>query len=109
MTHAEMESDIQELDLTAPRVTLDHVQQMLRERVTYRYEQPTGTTLTLCHAFLDGVFYLATGKTSCVSLDNFNVEFGRQYAHLAAEQLARDKLYELEGYCLYRKLNPEQF
>ena len=98
-----MEQEIQEKNLEAPRVTLDYINNLMA-RVTFRFEQPKHTTSTFCHAFLKGTFYLATGRTSCASMANFDEALGRKYAQQEAEQLAKDKLFELEGYRLWTDL-----
>lgn len=100
-TDEQMEQQIQEKGLTAPRVTLDQIKEMMK-RVQYVFEQPEGTTSTFAHAFLNGDFYLATGHTACVSKENFDVSLGIRYAQEEAAQKAQDKLWELEGYNLYR-------
>lgn len=100
-TDEQMEQQIQEKGLTAPRVTLDQIKEMMK-RVQYVFEQPEGTTSTFAHAFLNGDFYLATGHTACVSKENFDVSLGIRYAREEAAQKAQDKLWELEGYNLYR-------
>jgi len=95
-----MEQEIQEKNLEAPRVTLAYINGLM-DQMQYRFEQPPGTTSTFCHAFLKGSFYLATGRTACASLANFDEELGRKYAQQEAAQLAKDKLFELEGYRLW--------
>lgn len=100
-TDEQMEQEIQDKGLEAPRVTLDQIKEMMK-RVQYVFEQPEGTTSTFAHAFLNGDFYLATGHTACVSKENFDVSLGIKYAQEAAAQKAQDKLWELEGYNLYR-------
>lgn len=100
-TDEQMEQEIQDKGLEAPRVTLDQIKEMMK-RVQYIFDQPEFTTSTFAHAFLDGDFYLATGHTACVSKENFDVSLGIKYAQEAAAQKAQDKLWELEGYNLYR-------
>lgn len=97
------EAEIVAAGLTAPRVTADQIQALM-DKLTWRYEQPEGTTSTFAHAFL-GRFYLATGHSACVSAENFNAALGQKYAHEQAEGKARDKLWELEGWALHRALN----
>lgn len=104
MTDEAMEQDIVDKGLTAPRISLDHVREML-SRVQYRFEQPQGTTLTLCHAFLDDSFYLGSGTSACVSPENFNADVGETGAQKNALRIATDKLYELEGYRLWQELH----
>lgn len=100
-TDEQMEQEIQDKGLDAPRITLDQIKAMMA-RVQYNFDQPEGTTSTFAHAFLDGDFYLATGHTACVSKENFDPSLGIKYAQEEAAQKAQDKLWELEGYNLYR-------
>ena len=100
-TDEQMEQEIQDKGLEAPRVTLDQIKEMMK-RVQYVFEQPEFTTSTFAHAFLDGDFYLATGHTACISKENFDPSLGIKYAQEEAAQKAQDKLWELEGYNLYR-------
>lgn len=72
---------------------------------TYFYDvRPIGSTTTFAHAFLDGEFYLATGKSACISKENFDAEIGMDIAMKNAEVAAREKLWELEGYALRDRL-----
>ena len=89
--------------LTAPRVTAEQIQALMA-KLSWRYEQPEGTTSTCAHAYL-GRFYVATGHSACVSPENFNAALGMKYAREQAEGKARDKLWELEGYKLLCQLN----
>lgn len=90
---------------TAPRVTLDRINE-LKSRVKYvTVQQPGETTSTFVHAYLDGKFLLASGFSACVSADNFNADIGKEIAQKKAEQEAVNKLWELEGYALYAKTN----
>lgn len=88
---------------TAPSVTQEQIDELLA-RVTFRYEQPEGTTTTLAHAFLDGDFYLASGHSACVCPENFNRALGEKYAGRDALDKATGKLWELEGYALRKRL-----
>lgn len=96
------EAEIVGKGLTAPRVTAEQIQ-VLMDKLTWRFEQPEGTTSTFAHAFLDR-FYLATGHSACVSPENFDAAMGMKYARDQAEGKARDKLWELEGYALFQRL-----
>ncbi len=95
-TDVDMENEINELELNAPRVTLDAIMELMEE-VEYIYNV-IGTT-TYCHAFFRG-FSLATEFTACVDPSNFNAELGRKYAKIKTEEAAKNKLYELEGWRL---------
>ena len=97
-----IEQQIQQKGLTAPRVTPADIA-ALADRVEFEYVQIN--TSTFCHAFLDGKFYLATGHSACVSVENFDAELGQQIAARNVEKPMLDKLWELEGYALYKQLN----
>ena len=98
---AQTEAQIQAKGLNAPRVTPERIAELMA-RVTFTGEVAPGTTSTFVHAFLDGVFFLATGHSACVSPENFDQEVGMKIARANAERAARDKLWELEGYALYK-------
>lgn len=99
------EAEIVAAGLTAPRVTGEQIQALMAT-LSWRYDQPEGTTSTFAHAFL-GRFYLVTGHSGCVSPENFDAALGMKYAREQAEGKARDKLWELEGYKLASKLQGE--
>lgn len=101
MDETQVERTIQQEGLTAPRVTSEQIDRLMA-RVVYITEVPAGTTTTFVHAFLDGVFHLATGFSACVSPENFNAALGVAIAKPKATAQARDKLWELEGYRLYQ-------
>lgn len=103
-----IERTVVEAGLTAPRVTQMGIN-LLMQKVIYVTEQPAGTTSTFCHAYLpDGngrQFHLATGHSACVSPENFDAQLGRSIAQGKATQLAKDKLWELEGYHLFKTID----
>lgn len=98
---------IQKAGLTAPRIHPEDINK-LHHSVNYVMSQPEGTTSTFCHAYLPGTngkqFHLATGHSGCVSPENFNEQIGRDIAMSKAMILAKDKLWELEGYGLFKTL-----
>ena len=96
------EAEIVGQGLTAPRVTAEQIQALMAKLI-WVYEQPEGTTSTFAHAYL-GRFYLITGHSACVSPENFDAALGMKYAREQAEGKARDKLWELEGYALAKRL-----
>ena len=100
MTDKSVEQEIQAKGLNAPRITLGHINDLMG-RVIFNIVVPEGTTSTFAHAYLDGKFYLATGHSACVSPENFDAEIGQKIAMNKAEAMAKDKLWELEGYRLY--------
>jgi hypothetical protein len=104
MNEQDIEQAIQAKGLTAPRVTPAHIKALM-DRIVYTFDvRPNGSTTTLAHAFLDGDFYLATGVSSCVSVENFDAELGKDIAIAGAKAAAEDKLWELEGYALRERL-----
>lgn len=104
LTDDAVESKVLELGLTAPRVTKDEIDAMMARVVYIEVQQPGGSTSTFVHAFLDGKFLLASGHSACVSPENFNPSIGLSIAKGKAEVEARNKLWELEGYALYKRL-----
>lgn len=100
---AALEREIQ--SMTAPRVTPAQIDALMA-RVEYSFDVcPHGSTLTFAHAFLDGTFWLATGRSACVSPKVYDEEKGRELAQQAAERAARDALWDYEGYVLRDRLN----
>ena len=100
MNDQTIEQEIQTKGLNAPRITPGYINELM-EQVIFITVVPEGTTSTFAHAYLDGKFYLATGHSACVSPENFNAEIGQKIALNKAEAMAKDKLWELEGYRLY--------
>ena len=104
MNDHDIEQEIQAKGLTAPRVTPADIKALM-DRIVYTFDvRPNGSTTTLAHAFLDGNFYLATGVSACVSVENFDAELGKDIAIAGAKAAAEDKLWELEGYALRERL-----
>ena len=104
MNDQDIEQAIQAKGLTAPRVTPADIKALM-DRIVYTFDvRPNGSTTTLAHAFLDGDFYLATGVSACVSVENFDAELGKDIAIAGAKAAAEDKLWELEGYALRKRL-----
>ena len=99
MNDEQQEAMIVEKGLTAPRISLDHVSGMM-DKVWFSYHLVPNTTTTVCTAILEGGFTLACEFAACVSPENFNEQVGRSIAHAKAWDVAKDKLYELEGYRL---------
>lgn len=96
---AEMERDIETLGLTAPRVTPDQIEALMRG-VRYEVQVVPGTTTTLATAIAANGFTLAIGMTACADPANFNAELGAKYAIKDAEAKASQELWKLEGWRL---------
>lgn len=111
MDDNQTERAIQKAGLTAPRVTPLQINDLM-SKVSYFTNTPEGTTSTFCNAYLPGKngakFHLATGHSACVSPENYNAQLGNDIAQAKATALAKDKLWELEGYALFKELNREQ-
>lgn len=96
MSEAQFEEKIQELGLTAPRITPDAINSCI---VNTEYHVFPGSQLTVCCLTLRNGF-TTVGESACVSPENFNAELGQQIAF----RKARDKIGSLEGYLLKQKL-----
>lgn len=96
MDDAEVERRVQELRLTAPRVTLESIHALVVGE-TYTV-MPSGKTM-VCELTLKNGFTVR-GEASVVSRANFNEELGRQLSR----DDAMDKIWQLEGYALQQKL-----
>lgn len=95
MSDKEIETMIQDKGLTAPRVTLERVQEVIAKEEFFRL---TGT-LTVCVLTLANGF-VVTGESACASPENFDQELGNKIARENAKQ----KIWALEGYLLKQQL-----
>ena len=128
-TEQQIEQEIQDKGLTAPRLTPDYIDSLIvSEHYFTAYEGTQGAELerrrntdkpimvhplsslekstknplkllTFCVLILKNGFTV-TGESACASPENFNEEIGRK---IARDQ-ARDKIWLLEGYLLKEKL-----
>ena len=120
MTDNEIEKEIQEKGLTAPRVTPERIEEVIAvEHYFTAFEgilgnevaHPMGAsvlpknppspleTLTFCILVLKNGFTV-TGESACASPENFDAEIGRKIARENAKQ----KIWTLEGYLLKQRL-----
>lgn len=97
-----IEQEIQAKGKTAPRITPDHINALMAQ-LTFATHVFPGTTTTVAVAQLDG-FTVGLGQSACVSTANFDEEIGARIAIDNAKVLAREKLWDLEGYILKRHL-----
>lgn len=91
-----IEQEIQDKDLTAPRITPAHIDSVIADE---QYHVFPGTTLTVCCLTLQNGFTV-TGENACASPQNFDAELGKRIAR----DNAREKIWSLEGYLLKSKL-----
>lgn len=96
MSEQEIEKEIQDKGLTAPRLTPDLIDSKVKNKSFHVFGD---TCLTVCCLTLENGFTV-TGESACASTENFNVEIGEK---IAFEQ-ARNKIWVLEGYLLKQKL-----
>jgi len=96
MTDQEIEREIQEKGLTAPRITPDLIESKIK--CEYYHVVPD-TTLTICVLALENG-YLVTGESAAASEENFDEEIGKKISRANAV----DKIWSLEGYLLKEKL-----
>ena len=91
------------LGLPGPRVTLAMVEEILAT-VTYDTRVIKGTTCTQAVAILPSGFVLATGQAASADPANFNPALGIERAISKARDLARDAIWQHEGYRLSQAL-----
>lgn len=96
MNEQELEQRIQELRLTAPRITPDHTDSLIVNE-TYTV-LPSGKVM-VCELTLKNGFTVR-GEGSAVSKANFNEEIGKQ----VSRKNAREQIWQLEGYLLQEQL-----
>lgn len=92
----EIEQEIQDKGLTAPRVTLDRIQAVIVKEDYHVFED---SCLTVCCLTLENGFTV-TGESACASPENFDAQLGRKIAIENAKQ----KIWALEGYLLKQHL-----
>lgn len=92
MSEQQIEQEIQQKGLTAPRITPADIDAAI---VSEQYHVFHGTTFTVCLLTLRNG-YTVCGESACASPENFNAEIGRKIAR----ENARNKIWALEGYLL---------
>lgn len=115
-TEQQIEKEIQDKGLNAPRLTPDHIDSVIVDKYFFTAANaqwgadPNTTaliglhkqleTLTFCVLILKNGFTV-TGESACASPENFDAEIGKKIAY----QNAREKIWMLEGYLLKDKLH----
>jgi len=100
MNVKEIEKEIQDKGLNAPRITPEHLEQII---VKEQYHVFPESTFTSCLLTLENGFTVH-GESACASPENFNAELGRKIAR----DNAKNKIWMLEGYLLRQKLHDEK-
>lgn len=88
------------------KVTKSVVDDLLSQVVVQTKTFDTPTPHVLATAWLD-TFQLGTAISKAVDPNNFDEELGVQYSTKDVLQVAENKLWELEGYYLYKTLKGE--
>ena len=97
MNDQDIEKEIQDKNLTAPRVTPDKIEERI---VKEQYHVFEGSTFTSCLLTLVNGFTVH-GESACASPKNFDIELGKKIAR----DNAKNKIWMLEGYLLREKLS----
>ena len=97
MNEQELEKEIQDKGLLAPRITPDDIDQVIEKETYYNFPD---TTVIVCLLTLKNGFNVI-GSSACASPENFDISIGSKIAR----DKARDKIWELEGYLLKDRLN----
>ncbi len=100
----QIELELQRKGKTAPRVTPQEIE-ALAEGLTFKTHHFEGTTCTVAIAVLANGFVAGIGHSAAVSLANFDAEIGAKIAIKDVKHQAIDKLWELEGYALRKRLD----
>lgn len=95
-TEKEIEKEINDKGLNAPRLTPELIDSIIVDKDFYIFPK---TQLTICCLTLKNGFTV-TGESACASPENFNQEIGERIAFTNA----REKIWALEGYLLKQKL-----
>ena len=123
MSDKAIEQEIQAKGLTAPRVTPQHIEEVIASEhyftagqgvsgeVSSRDQQPDQfcyerslDMLTFCVLVLKNGFTV-TGESACASPENFDAEIGRKIAR----ENAVNKVWMLEGYLLKQQLHDNKY
>lgn len=99
MNDSQIEKEIQEKGLTAPRVTPARLEEVINSE---QYHVFPNSTFTACLLTLANG-YTVLGESACASPENFDAALGRKIAR----DNAKNKIWALEGYLLRQKLHDQ--
>lgn len=100
----QIEQQIQEIGLNAPRVKAEHIDQIM-EKVVYNFTQVSEKRV-ICQGVL-GNFWIADGNSVSVDPKNFNLKLAKEISLESAKEAVRKKLWEFEGWRLFISLNKD--
>lgn len=96
ISESDVEKEIQEKNLNAPRLTPSMIDSTIKGEKYYVFPE---TTVTVCCLELANG-YTVIGESACASPENFDEKLGRKIAR----ENARNKIWQLEGYLLRQKI-----
>ena len=88
-------------------VTKEYIDSLLNEVVVNTTTSSVPTPHVTAFAWL-GTFQLGTAISKAVDPNNFNEDLGIEYSTKDVLKLAENKLWELEGYHLYKTLKGDK-
>ena len=97
MSDIEVENEIQEKGLTAPRITPDRIDEVVMRMDSHVF--PDSQLTVVCLTLENG--FTVTGESACASPENFDAEIGIKIAVANA----KNKIWALEGYLLKQQLH----
>ena len=98
MNEKQIEKEMKDKNLTAPKVTPDLIDSKIKNKSFHKLTD----VLTVCVLTLENGFTV-TGESACASPANYNQQIGEDIAF----NNARDKIWPLAGYALKQKLYEE--
>jgi len=93
----EIEREIKDKGLNAPRLTPDHIDSKIADEDYHVF--PGSCTTVCCLTLVNG--YTVLGYSACASPENFDENIGRKVAF----GKARDQIWGVEGYLLRERLH----
>jgi len=106
----EMCNDFESSGSIYPKVSPDHIESLMNQ-VKYDVQLVADTTTTIVTGYIAmGAvdFTLATATMACVDKRNFNKKLGAKYCTEKCAAMCKDKLWELEGYLLAKKVSSNE-
>ena len=89
------------------KVTKEYIDSLLNEVVVYTTTSSVPTPHVTAFAWL-GTFQLGVAISKAVDPNNFNEDLGIEYSTKDVLKIAENKLWELEGYHLYKTLKGDE-
>lgn len=86
-------------------VTPERIENLMKRVSVHVQYTETPVQLVTAIAYLDNSFLLAIAPSKAADPANFNKDIGTEKATARALAMAKEKLYELEGYLQYQKVH----